>query len=271
MIGLSPRSHSTCRLVAPFLILLASLTAQVRSGRISGLVSDTTGAVIPGAAVTVLEIATNQRHEVTSNDAGEFNVPYLAAGLYEVRVEKLGFESALQKQIELGVAQTVRVEMQMKLGNVQTTVEISGSSSTIQTESAAVQGVTTEKAIESLSNVNHNPLYYATLQLGVTPRAAQTQVTGQNSFGIGINGRRQASAVAINGGGAFQNDIQVDGVGVVGSAWNEAAVTPTTEGLHRFGRRSGCLHSVRGDPARASTQPHRPRALRDRRCAHPLQ
>ena len=231
MIGLSPRSHSTCRLVAPFLILLASLTAQVRSGRISGLVSDTTGAVIPGAAVTVLEIATNQRHEVTSNDAGEFNVPYLAAGLYEVRVEKLGFESALQKQIELGVAQTVRVEMQMKLGNVQTTVEISGSSSTIQTESAAVQGVTTEKAIESLSNVNHNPLYYATLQLGVTPRAAQTQVTGQNSFGIGINGRRQASAVAINGGGAFQNDIQVDGVGVVGSAWNEAAVTPTTEGL----------------------------------------
>lgn len=67
--------------------------------------------------------------------------------------------------------------------------------------------------------------------MGATPRASMLQVSGQNSFGIGINGRRNVSAFSINGGGAFQNDVQVDGVGVVGSAWNEAAVLPSTEGL----------------------------------------
>ena len=209
----------------------APLTAQIRSGRISGSVTDSTGSGIPEASVVVTEIKTNQSYSVPTNAAGEFTVPYLPAGSYEVKVEKAGFVPATQTGIALSVAENVRLEFTLKVAGVQTTVEVSAAAASVQTESAAVQGATPERLIQALPNLNHNPLYYVTLQMGATPRASMLQVTGQNSFGIGINGRRNISAFSINGGGAFQNDVQVDGVGVVGSAWNEASVLPSTEGL----------------------------------------
>lgn len=226
----STRSLVLAFSAAVFLTASAGL-AQVRSGRISGAVQDTTGAKIADAQVEVLETSTGQRYPVTTNDEGEFQVPYLPGGTYEVKVVKEGFVSSAQSGIALGVSETVRIEVVLRVGGVQTVVNVTDTGGTIQTESSSISGVTTTQLIQALPNVNHNPLYFATLQLGATPRASMTQVTGQNSFGIGINGRRNVSAIAINGGGAFQNDVQVDGVGVVGSAWNEAAVLPNSEGL----------------------------------------
>ncbi len=229
MLQLSSRLHAMS-LLAAFLVG-AGVNAQIRSGRISGSVTDATGGAIPEASVEVIEVRTNQTYKVATNAEGEFAVPYLPPGEYEVRCEKQGFVGAKRSEIALGVAQNLRLEFRLQIAAVQTAVEVSASAATIQTESATVQGVTPERMIRALPNLNHNPLYFVTLQMGATPRASMLQVTGQNSFGIGINGRRNVSALSINGGGAFQNDVQVDGVGVVGSAWNEAAVLPSTEGL----------------------------------------
>lgn len=218
-------------LIFLFLLTGVGVNAQIRSGRISGAVADVTGAAIPDVIVEVVELRTNQSYQVSTNAEGEFTVPYLPPGEYEVRCKKAGFVDAKRSEIVLGAAQSLRLEFTLQVATVQTSVEVSASAAGIQTESSTVQGVTPERMIQALPNVNQNPLYYATLQMGATPRASMLQVTGQNSFGIGINGRRNVSALSINGGGAFQNDVQVDGVGVVGSAWNEAAVLPSSEGL----------------------------------------
>src|SRR5437879_9693338 len=69
------------------------------------------------------------------------------------------------------------------------------------------------------------------LQAGVQPSNATADTTTNTSFGIGVNGRRQYSAIGINGGRAFTNDIQLDGLPVMGGGYNEAAVIPNTEGL----------------------------------------
>ncbi|MBC8165654.1 MAG: carboxypeptidase regulatory-like domain-containing protein, partial [Bryobacteraceae bacterium] len=218
-------------LVAAVFLTTSTGWSQVRSGRISGAVHDSSGANVADAKVEILETATGQRYPGTTNGEGEFQVPYLPGGTYEVKVVKQGFISSVQSGIPLGVSETVRIEVILQVGGTQTVVNVTDSGGTVQTESSSIVGVTGTQLIQALPNVNHNPLYFATLQLGATPRASMTQVTGQNSFGIGINGRRNVSAIAINGGGAFQNDVQVDGVGVVGSAWNEAAVLPNSEGL----------------------------------------
>ena len=63
------------------------------------------------------------------------------------------------------------------------------------------------------------------------PRNAASDTQSANSFGIGVDGRRQFSAVGINGGRAFTNDIQLDGLPVMGGGYNEASVVPNTEGL----------------------------------------
>ena len=119
----------------------------------------------------------------------------------------------------------------LKLSSVDTTVEVQAASQTIQVDSTSVSGALQAEAIDAIPNITQNPLYYAFLQNGVQPRDAATSTTGDNSFGIGVNGRRQFSAVGINGGRAFTNDIQLDGLPVMGGEYNEAAVIPNTEGL----------------------------------------
>lgn len=216
-----------------FLTLLLSLPmlAQIRSSRITGNVTDPSGAAIAGTRVEVREAATNQSYVVETNEAGEFAVPYLPPGKYQVSAERSGFNQFLQKGFELSTGQQLRVEVRLTVQSVEGRIEIVADAVSVQTENATLQGVTGEKVIQNIPNINHNPLYYVGLQMGVTPRASAQVSTGQNSFGIGINGRRALSAIGVNGGGAFQNDFQVDGVSVVGSAWNEAAVMPGTEGL----------------------------------------
>src|SRR5690242_14416271 len=85
--------------------------------------------------------------------------------------------------------------------------------------------------ISALPNPTDNPLYYALLQAGVAPRVASGDTTSLNSFGVGGVGRRQWSTIGVNGGRAFTNDIQLDGLPVMGGGYNEAAVMPNTEGL----------------------------------------
>lgn len=219
-------------LLAAVLVSL-SATAQIKSSTITGLVTDATGAVIPGATVTVVNEETNISTGVTTDTTGGFTVPYLAPGTYRVQVEKnnAGFSKAVRTGIQVSTAQTVRIEIALQAGGATETVTVTADAATLQTTNATVGGAVNERVIQTLPNINHNPFNYVALQAGVTPRGAFNNTQSTTSFGIGIDGRRQASAIGINGGSAFSNDIQLDGVSVQGSAWNEVAVLPNQDAL----------------------------------------
>jgi hypothetical protein len=117
------------------------------------------------------------------------------------------------------------------LGEIATTVDVVATAVALQTESATVQNTTSENLIGAMPNINHNPLYYATLQPGVVGRSRFNDTTNINSFGLGVDGRRFFSAISVNGAQAFSADIQVDGLSVQGSAWNEATIIPNQDGL----------------------------------------
>jgi hypothetical protein len=217
--------------------LLLQLTAvclvygQIRSGTITGSVKDASGAVVANAAVSIVNQETNINANATTNESGQFTFPYLSAGPYTLTVNAPGFVVFKETGINVTTAQTVRVDAALKVTTIETTVEVEAQAATIQTDSTSVTGAVLARAIDAIPNVTQNPLYYAFLQNGVQPRNAATATTGDNSFGIGVNGRRQFSAVGINGGRAFTNDIQLDGLPVMGGGYNEAAVIPNTEGL----------------------------------------
>src|SRR5882724_8783482 len=216
------------------LLLQLSMSAvygQIRSATITGTVKDATGAVMAGADVSILNQDTSISATMKTAEAGQFVFPYLPAGLYTVTVTAPGFVVFKESGVNLATAQTARVDATLKLSNVETTVEVQAQAATIQTDSTSVTGALGAKAIDAIPNITQNPLYYAFLQAGVQPRNATNSTTGDNSFGIGVNGRRQFSAVGINGGRAFTNDIQLDGLPVMGGGYNEAAVIPNTEGL----------------------------------------
>ena len=144
--------------------------AQVRSGTIVGSVVDSTGAPAVDVEVTVLETQTNSLQNLLTNSAGEFNVPYLAYGNYTVSARKAGFKQVSRTGIALTTNQTVRIDLRLEVGAVETSVTISGTALELQTESSRVTNTVSEEVIRSIPNINTHPLNYATLTQGVTSR-----------------------------------------------------------------------------------------------------
>jgi len=213
---------STSQCVRSGLLIFAILagastaSAQIRSATITGTVSDGTGAVLPGAAVVVTNQDTNASTELVTSEAGVFTAPYLTAGPYSVSVTLAGFSAFKRTNVPVETAQTVRIQVELKISTIGETVEVGASSGLIKTDSSSVEGAMNAKMIESLPNITQNPLQYAMLQAGAVGRPQSQDTTTTNSFGIGVDGRRSWSAVGINGGRAFTNDIQLDGLPVMG-------------------------------------------------------
>jgi hypothetical protein len=206
---------------------------QIKSGTVTGVVTDSAGAVVPGANVSVVNHDTNLATSAITDETGSFTVPYLAPGRYTINVEKAGsgFSKYTNPNLTVSTAQTVKIDVALQTGTVSDTITVTTDAGTLQTSNATVQGLINERIVEAIPNITHNPFSYAALQAGVVPRGLFNNTQSTTSFGIGIDGRRQASAVGINGGSAFSNDILLDGVSIQGSAWNETAVLPNQDAL----------------------------------------
>jgi trimeric autotransporter adhesin len=215
------------------LVLLLPVTAwaQIRGGTITGTVVDASQAIVPGATVVVRNEATNAVAELVSNETGAFTALYLPAGTYTVEVTMPGFAKFSRTGIALASSETVRVAVALVLAETRETITVAADAPLLQTDRTSVSGAVGAEMIEALPNITQNPLQYAMLQAGAIGRNSTQDTTGLNSFGIGVDGRRNWSAVGINGGRAFTNDIQLDGLPVMGGGYNEAAVVPNTEGL----------------------------------------
>src|SRR5271166_4098942 len=100
-------------------LLLSSpgvVKAQIYYGTISGTVSDSTGAVVSGATITVKSISTGATYKATSSDAGVFTVAQLPVGTYEVRVAQKGFKEYVTTGVEVHTSSSTEVNAQLQLG-----------------------------------------------------------------------------------------------------------------------------------------------------------
>jgi trimeric autotransporter adhesin len=194
-------------------------------------VTDPQKATVPGATVVITNEATNVSTEYVTTDAGLFTAPLLQAGTYTITVSLSGFATFKRTGIVVGATETVRVPVELTVSQLGETVDVTAEAPLLQTDRTSVSGAIGAEMIEALPNITQNPLAYAFLQAGAVPRVLASNTDNINSFGIGVDGRRQWSAVGINGGRAFTNDIQLDGLPVMGGGYNEAAVVPNTEGL----------------------------------------
>jgi len=207
------------------------LYAQIRSATITGIVTDQSGGIVAGAEVTLTDQETNIKQTFKTPSTGLFTFPYLPAGTYTATVTMPGFSQYSQTGIVVTTAQTLRVDVALKVGTLESAVEVAATAAQVQTDSATVQAAIEADMIAALPNPDQNPLLYSYLQNGVVPRNATADTTSLTSFGIGVNGRRQYSAMGVNGGRAWTNDIQLDGLPIMGGGYNDAAVVPNTEGL----------------------------------------
>ena len=176
-----------------------TLMAQVDQGTITGVVQDTTGAVIPGATVTVVNTDNGLTRKGVSDAAGYFNFSPLKIGNYEIKVAAPGFEGFDQEHLHLDVSQRLNVPVALKAGQVTDTVTVTDAPPLLQTEESSVGQVISTKAINETPLNGRNWVYIAQLTAGAAPAFSATRGGGTGDFFS--NGQR-----------AEQNNFILDGV-----------------------------------------------------------
>jgi len=124
--------------------------AQSTTATLSGVVTDTTGAVLPGTHAVVMNTETGVQRSVSTNEKGFFLVSDLPPGFYQVTVSLAGFETLVRNGLTVVVGQTANLPLAMSVGAVTEQVSVTAEAPAVNTTSSAVAGVVDEKRIEDL-------------------------------------------------------------------------------------------------------------------------
>jgi hypothetical protein len=165
--------HLSC-LLFTFLCLVIALpaAAQLTEGTVAGTVTDSSGAAVSGAKVTIRNTGTGATFDLTTDDIGFFRAPHLAFGTYQIHVEKSGFKTALIENVAVSVNNTTRADVSLQLGSPQETVSVFETVPLVQTEEARLSSTITAREINELP-LNGRQIYsLATLEPGVTSTTA---------------------------------------------------------------------------------------------------
>ena len=127
----------------------ASVYAQT-FGEITGRVTDPSGAVIPGASVTLTNVNTNAARNSITAEGGTYTFPSIPPGMYRLRTELPGFKTAQSDPFEVQVQQVVRLDVTLQVGQVSDTVEVAATADLLQAETATVGTVVENKIITEL-------------------------------------------------------------------------------------------------------------------------
>lgn len=190
------------------LLCLAAVSAgagwsQTVNATMLGTVTDASGAVVPGAKVTITETQTDVAHAVTTNESGNYLVPNLPPGMYAVAVEATGFKKETRKNITLLVDTNTRVDVQLTPGSITETVEVTGAPPLLQTDSASTgEKIETMTVANLPMGVNRN---FQSL-LNLVPGAAP--VTFQHSQFFNASGSLQTE---VNGQMRQGNNFMIEG------------------------------------------------------------
>ncbi|HYP54164.1 MAG TPA: TonB-dependent receptor, partial [Pyrinomonadaceae bacterium] len=223
-------------------------SAQTVVGRISGTVTDATGAVVPGATVTVTNVATNLVRTAAADEDGFYTVTNLPVGTYVVAAESQGFKRAEQRGVALTADARLTVDMSLEPGQVTETVQVSTAlGETVNTTSGEVARVVDSQQVQNLALNGRN---YVQL-LSLIPGVAQTTddqlelstslATNQQS----INGNRgQMTNMTVDGGTNLQSGSNASQINNVGIDFIQEVKVQTSNFSAEYGRNSGAQVNI---------------------------
>ncbi len=223
------KRYSTIWVLALF--LLAALVTAIPLGAqntaaITGIINDTSGAVIANATVTAKDLDRGVIFSTISDSVGVYSLPQLPVGRYEIKVQVAGFDTAVNSGVELEVGQVAKLDFQLKVGNVSQTVEVTGAAPILQSETSALGTVMQSDAITMLPLETRNYNQLTLLGPGAITTSPAAFNTGQSSFNSGrpyINGNReQANYYLLDG---MENTEFVD---------NNVAYAPNPDAIEEF-------------------------------------
>jgi len=216
------------RLVAIALLSAFSVFAQTNRGSISGTVSDQTGGVIPGAAITVTNLGTNEVRKINASEAGVYTVANLEPVSYTIEVEAKGFKKQLVQDVKVDTAANTTVNVTLQAGSVDTQVTVTAESTSIDTQSGTSSNTVNERQIQDVPLLNRSVLDLAMTLPNVSGDAGSenpviTSVTPCPGCNLVVGGGRPMSTL-----------MMADGTNNTGVSLARTMVSFTPETVQEF-------------------------------------
>jgi hypothetical protein len=236
------------RSLALFVVVSAAL-AQSDRGTITGAITDPSGALIPGARVTIINVQTETRSETISTSTGAYTLPALPAGNYTLKVEREGFNTYEQTGIHVQVAVTNRVDVTLTVGQSTQSVSVSAEASILKTESAEQSTTISGNTIDDLpinfsigAGAVRNPLSFVQLTPGATISGWNTiKVNGNptGTFRILFEGQESSSGLDARVSDEVQPSVEAIEEFTLQTSNFAAEFGQVAGGLFNFTSRSG--------------------------------
>lgn len=230
-----------------FVILLSvlfSFTANAQSqdsrGTIVGRVTDPTGAVVPGAEIRATNVATGVVAATRTNESGNYALPYLVPGMYTVGAELSGFKKFIRESVQVRVNDTVELNMQMQVGDVAESVQVTAETPLLSTAEASLGQVVDERRVAELPLFAGNAMDLVHLAPGT--------VNGTDMRLRKAPFNNAPSQFSTDGSGNYGNAFTIDGVANVYSDGTSprVAFSPPTASLAEFKVQTSSFDAVIG-------------------------
>jgi hypothetical protein len=207
--------------------------AQVERANIVGTIRDTSGSVIPGVTVKVINQGTNTTTSLETDAAGEYAATNLTPGAYTIDAEKSGFTRKVYRDFVVQVAQVARLDIALEVGAIEQTVEVSGEAPLLQTENSTVGQVISSQPISELPLNGRNLAQLAILAPGVT--GLSYSQTGTINAGARPDELRPGgTTIEANGARDSSNQLLLDGIDNTEMISQTFVVRPAIEGVQEF-------------------------------------
>src|SRR5438132_9334928 len=203
------------------LFFVSILAAQGVRATIVGRVTDDSGAVVPGAKITITNTGTNESRSITVNDSGDYAIPQLAPGQYTLTAEYVGFNTVVRSGIVLETNQQTRLDVVLKVGGLTEKVQVSAAAPLVNTESATIGNVVDQKKIVELPLNGRDYLQLAFLQ----PNVFATAQGSNLGFRGGLN---------VAGNSEVANQYLLDGIDNNDETTNQPLHRPILDAVREF-------------------------------------
>jgi hypothetical protein len=212
-------------------------SAQSFTATLAGVVTDQSGAVIPGAEVTATHTGTNFAASGRSDQQGRYVIPSLTPGSYSAGVQATGFKQVVRTGIRLEIDQRLRVDFELELGAVSEKVEVTAAALTVQAETSSLGSVVNNRHLLNVPLNSRNAVSLMALIPGARPN---------RGFGDAFN---STTNFIINGGRGNSSEILTDGIANTTGAnnpFNALPVAPPVEAVQEFKVQTNSLSAEYG-------------------------
>jgi hypothetical protein len=166
-----------------FAYLILPVQAQTTYGSLAGTVTDPSGGVIPGAAITLANLGTSEKRTTATDSVGTYRFANLLPGQYRVDVEITGFKHLTREPVNIEVGAAIRIDLALQVGAVDEVVEVSSQTPLLQSESASLSQVVESRTVTEMPLNGRNVMNLIALTPGVIPQGSSSGSALGNQHG----------------------------------------------------------------------------------------